>query len=103
MDYVGKRIAELRAAAKLSQQKLAKLSGVSQTALSYIELNQKSPSVETLSLICAGLGVTLRDFFGYIQPGGADMPYELQLLLREAALLPPEKVKVLVSAARAMR
>ena len=60
---VGKRITELRLSKGISVNKLANLSGVSQSYLRDIEMGNKNPTVEYLSYICDSLGVTLEYFF----------------------------------------
>lgn len=60
---VAKRIEDLRAERGLSQYKLAKLSGVPQGSLSNYELGKSVPGVEVIEKLCAGLGVTLAEFF----------------------------------------
>lgn len=60
---VGQRITELREAKKISVNKLANLSGVSQSYLRDIELGNKQPTVQYLEYICAGLGTTIQKFF----------------------------------------
>lgn len=69
---VGRRITELRTAKGITTNKLANLSGVSQSHLREIELGKRNPTVETLSFFCEALGITLADFFsedsGQISP-----------------------------------
>lgn len=60
---VGKRITCLRTAKNYSVNKLANLSGISQSYLRDIELGNKNPTVEILSIICNTLEISLRDFF----------------------------------------
>lgn len=60
---VGKRVSELRKRKNMSVNKLANLSGISQSYLRDIELGNKNPTVEIVYLICTTLGITLRDFF----------------------------------------
>ena len=60
---VGPRITELRKAKNLSVNKLANLTGVSQSYLRDIELGNKNPTVNFLALICSTLDISLRDFF----------------------------------------
>lgn len=60
---VGKRITELREIKGYTVNKLATLSGISQSYLRDIELGNKQPTVEYLEYICYGLGITLADFF----------------------------------------
>ena len=57
---IGKKIKELRLERKLSQEKLAKLSGVSKGHISNLELgNRKSISIERLDKIVTALGVSI--------------------------------------------
>lgn len=60
---VGKRIAFFRTNKGYSVNKLANLSGVSQSYLREIELGNKNPTIEFLSILCSTLGVTLKEFF----------------------------------------
>lgn len=60
---IGKRIAYFRTAKGYSVNKLANLSGVSQSYLRDIELGNKNPTVEFISIICDTLGISLKDFF----------------------------------------
>lgn len=60
---VGKRIVELREKKQLSTNKLANISGISQSYLRDVESNKKNPTVEMLSYICYGLDVSLEEFF----------------------------------------
>lgn len=60
---VGKRIKTLRELKGLTVNKLANLSGISQSFLRDIELGNKNPTVETLSYFCDALDISLSDFF----------------------------------------
>ena len=60
---VGKRITEFRERKGITVNKLANLSGFSQSHIRDIELGNKTPSVETLYQICTALDITLKDFF----------------------------------------
>ncbi len=60
---VGKRITQLREAQGYTVNKLANLSGISQSHLREIELGNKNPTVETLGYFCEALGVTFEEFF----------------------------------------
>ena len=60
---IGKRITFFRTSKGYSVNKLANLSGVSQSYLREIELGNKNPTVEFLSVLCDTLGVTLKEFF----------------------------------------
>ena len=60
---ISERITYLRTAKKYSVNKLANLSGISQSYLRDIELGKKNPTVEILSIICNTLDLSLQDFF----------------------------------------
>ncbi len=60
---VAKRIAELRAGAKLSQNALAKKAGIGQATIREIEIGEKSPNILTLEKICVALDISLAEFF----------------------------------------
>lgn len=60
---VGKRITELRERAGITTNKLANLSGLSQSFVRSVELGEKNITVENLGLICEALQVSPRDFF----------------------------------------
>ena len=60
---VGERIKKFRLEKGITVNKLANLSGVSQSYLRDIELGNKQPTVEYLSYICDALGITLFTFF----------------------------------------
>lgn len=63
-DYdIGKRIAYFRTQKDYSVNKLANLSGISQSFLRDVELGKKNITVEYLSYICYALDITLADFF----------------------------------------
>ena len=61
---VGERIKELREQMGVSQNKLAKLAGMSQAAISIIESGKKSPTVDTLGRIAQAIGCTVSDLTG---------------------------------------
>jgi len=60
---IGERVRDLRLQKNLSQAKLAKLSGVSTTALRVIERGKSNPLVETLVKLAEALGVDAIDVF----------------------------------------
>ncbi len=63
MINVGERIIYLRKEKNITTNKLANMSGVSQSFLRDIELGNKTPTVETLFYICTALNISLKDFF----------------------------------------
>lgn len=60
---IGKHIKYYRTLKGYSVNKLANLSGISQSYLRDIELGNKNPTVDTLSYICDALNISLADFF----------------------------------------
>lgn len=60
---IGKRIEFFRTGKGYSVNKLANLAGVSQSYLREIELGNKNPTVDFLSVLCDTLGITLKEFF----------------------------------------
>jgi transcriptional regulator with XRE-family HTH domain len=60
---VGKRLRELRERIGISQRELARRSGQSPAAVSAIELDKVSPSIETLKNLLDALNESLADFF----------------------------------------
>lgn len=59
---IGKRIISLREQKGWTTNRLANMSGVSQSFLRAVELGQKGISVESLSAVCWALGVSLETF-----------------------------------------
>ena len=60
---VGEKIRRLREKENITQNALANRAGVSPTYIYQLEQGLKSPTVEYLGYICAGLDTTLADFF----------------------------------------
>jgi transcriptional regulator with XRE-family HTH domain len=57
-----RKLTALRAKAGLSQYRLARLTGLSKQTLSVLEKGDRSPTWDTLQLICLALGVDCRAF-----------------------------------------
>jgi transcriptional regulator with XRE-family HTH domain len=60
---VGRNVRRLRAAAGLTQAKLAERMGVDRAYVSGLELGQRNPTILTLWHIAEALGVRIRPFF----------------------------------------
>lgn len=60
---VGARVRYFREKKNMTKNALAIASGVSPTYIHQIEAGLKCPTVEYLSHICWGLGITLKNFF----------------------------------------
>jgi transcriptional regulator with XRE-family HTH domain len=63
LDRLASKIATLRKAIGLSQEKLAELSGVDRVALANIETGRRRPTVTTLYRLAIGMKIHVRDFF----------------------------------------
>lgn len=62
-EKIGKRIAELRKEAGLTQEQLAVKTNLDRTFIGYIEKGNRSPSVETSNKIARALGVKIDEIF----------------------------------------
>ncbi len=60
---IGKRISFFRESKRYSVNKLATLSGISQSYLRDVEMGKKNPTVEIISCLCDTLDISLKDFF----------------------------------------
>lgn len=64
---LGKRIAELRLARKLSQDNLAEMCDITTHAISLIETGNRFPRIDTLEKISNAFGVTVYDLFDFTE------------------------------------
>ena len=90
---IGKRIISLREQKGWATNRLANMSGVSQSFLRAVELGQKGISVESLSAVCWALGVSLETFFAQCPENGS---VEAQLLFKVRQLSPAQRQALLV-------
>jgi transcriptional regulator with XRE-family HTH domain len=88
MIKIGQTLKEIRLTKGLSGKDLENLSGVGQSTISRIELDQHSPSLDTLSRICAALEIRITDL---INEKFDPIPYHLQQLIETAKQLTPEE------------
>lgn len=65
---VGDRIRRLRKDKGLSQEQLAELSGLHTNYVGQVERGEKNLTIETLQKVVVGLGVSLEEFFRYLDP-----------------------------------
>ena len=72
MPQIGSKLRALRARRGLGMRELAARSGVSPSAISLIERDCMSPSVDTLSAVLSALGSTMSAFFDDLR---SDVPY----------------------------
>lgn len=64
-NIICKRIKSLRKSHNLTIEQLAYQSGISKGGLSEIERNMKEPRAYTIIRICAGLNITMKEFFDF--------------------------------------
>ncbi len=60
---IGERIAQLRKAKNLSQQKFSYEAEIERSYLTHVEKGRKNISIETLTKLTNALGVSLKEFF----------------------------------------
>ena len=83
---IGGKIKKLRHQMRLSQSELARIAGIAQSTLSYIENGKKAPQFDTLSSICKGLGLSVLELLSYDETKSAKKLFEQKY----AALWPPQ-------------
>ncbi len=88
---VSERLRFFREQKGITVNKLANIAGISQSFLREIELGNKNSTVETLSLLCDALNITLRDFFD----DGAKSALLDNDLIRQVYRLSPTQQKYL--------
>lgn len=91
---VGKRIRYFRENRGLTKNKLSEKAGVSPTYIYQVENGEKCPTVEYLSYICFGLGITLTEFFS-VDPDSDGNSEDESLLDEIQRLSPDEKTALL--------
>lgn len=97
---VAEKITKLRTEKGISVNKLANMSGLSQGFVRQIELGEKKPTVESLSLICEALNITLTDFFKEEPLDNKD--YLIKTLNKNISSLTTIQIKALIEVAKAM-
>lgn len=96
---IGKRIAYYRFKKDLSVNKLATMSGISQSNLRDIELGSKNPTIETLTYICDVLNISLSEFFD----DGTQQKFTDEPLIQEIYSLTPKQRSMLLEFIKSMK
>lgn len=101
--YMALRVKELRKARGLSQEKLARLAGVSRSQLSEIETERKPANTRRLAAIAAALGVPVEALFATTSPvtTSVDEGHQAEIL-QLMHKMGSEDLKTLLRIARAM-
>jgi transcriptional regulator with XRE-family HTH domain len=65
LKKLGERIRQLRHEAKISQEKLAELSGLDRTYINGVENGRRNISIINIEKIASAFGITLKNFFNF--------------------------------------
>lgn len=98
---IAERLTELREQQGLSMRKLAERSGLSQAFISSIEAGRKQPTLDSLTKLSFGLGITLIELLSG-ETTAHSLPPHLQALLSNARQLTPSQVDALNQFIRSM-
>ena len=90
MTDIGENISRKMKEQGLSQNRLAKLAGVSQPSISGILSDTKSPSVETIRLIADALGCSVAELLGETEESKPALSADARQLLSDYAALSPQ-------------
>ncbi|MGB3368775.1 MAG: helix-turn-helix transcriptional regulator [Acidaminobacteraceae bacterium] len=95
---VAERITYLRTQKGYTVNKLANLSGLSQSFVRQIELGSKNPTIESITYLCDALNISLHDFFN---EETEETPKELiEILNIQLATLDSKQLKILIDTAK---
>lgn len=72
MPHAGMQIRKIRKSMHVTQAELSERAGVAQSTISEIERFEKNPSLETIRLIAAALGVSQSELLGEEKEATAD-------------------------------
>lgn len=103
---IGRRIVGLRKRLGLTQEALAERAGIDNTYLARIEAGSRSPSLEVLHAVAAGLGVPVGRLFvarRVLTAGDGAWGREIDRLAEELEGLPAEDVRQIVGAVKILR
>lgn len=84
-----------------SMYKLSKESGLSESTIRNLFKRNTTPSIETLSIICKGFGITLSQFFA--EGEMVEMTSELKEIFDEWKYLTPDQKNAIKQMLHAMR
>lgn len=86
MDKFSENLKRIRTEKNISQERLQELSGISQTAISKLELGKSSATIYTAQRLADALNVPLTEMMG-MQPPPALQTYDTPLLPTERELI----------------
>lgn len=96
---VGKRIAQLREDANLTQEELAEEAGITSTTLSRIECGTTDTNITMLGKISKALNVNIATLYAESQVTPVGLPWEIDEIIR---LLRKQKASVISAALKAV-
>ena len=92
---IGQRIRNYRLQKKLSQEELAERCGLHPTYIGQVERGEKNATIESISKISAGLGISLNTLFENIETNGKienNYPAQAYSLVQSLPLTTQEKL-----------
>lgn len=98
---VAQKIKHCREQMGLSQGKLAKLSGLAQSSISYIESGNKKPNIETISILAKSLDVPV-SFLIDNEHVDDSLPPQLAELVRVVSLLSDSRAELVLKVAKGL-
>ncbi len=98
---IGEKIKHIRESMGLSQGKLAKLSGLAQSSISYIESGGKKPNIETISTLAEALDTPI-SFLLDNQQVDETLPPILAELVKVTSLLSEERIELVLKVAKGL-
>lgn len=100
---IGTKIKTLRENSGISLRKLAELSNIAPSHLSYIESNKTNPTIEKLASICKALNISLVQFLSDTGSEPIALTPELKELLESAKELTPSQLEALKTVAKSYK
>jgi transcriptional regulator with XRE-family HTH domain len=97
----GEKVKHTRESMGISQNKLAKLSGIAQSSISYLESGDKKPSIETLTLIAKALDMPPQMFLDNAEISNS-FPPNISELVKIATQLNNQNIDILIRVAKAI-
>lgn len=98
---IGEKIKHARESMGLSQGKLAKLSGLAQSSISYIESGNKRPNIETISTLAKALDLPVSYLIDNEQLDES-LPPKMVELVKTAALLSDERFDLVLKVTKGL-
>ncbi|SHK45776.1 helix-turn-helix domain-containing protein [Tepidibacter formicigenes] len=97
IDFISKRITDLRLKKNVSSRKMSLDLGLSNSYITQIENGKKSPSIDNLYKICDYFGITIVEFFLPQAPlkQDFDLTEDLKELVESAKDLSPSQLEAL--------